>query len=302
MKTSNKILLTAISVLGLSILSILIFAKSSLVTIEQNSIKGSGKITKIDYPIEDISMLEVEEFFEVYVTIGEAKLEIETDENIQALLRTSYDNYYASTGQDDYKRVLKVDKMNNTNLNPTQAIKLFLAVPTLEGIDLGNHATVVLEDEVISEKFRIQLDEFANASLKLQTKELEVHVQKNATLEILGDVGDTNIEAEEFSKINIETIDADKVSITTRNHSDLKLKGQTKSVEVNTEEFCKIDIAELQAVEAKIHTRNHSSASLYVTGDLEVRADEFSTVKYRGNPTITGKYLHKSATLESIQE
>lgn len=302
MKTSNKILLTAISVMGLSILSILIFAKSSLVTIEQNSIKGNGKIIKVDYPIEAISMLEVEEFFEVYVTIGEAKLEIETDENIQALLRTSYDNYYATTGQEDYKRVLKVDKMNNTNLNPSQAIKLLLAVPTLEGIEVGNHATVVFEEEVISEKFRIQLDEFANAYLKLQSKELEVQVQKNATLEILGHVGDTNIEADEFSKVNIETIDAGKVGITTRNHSDLKLKGQTKTVDVSTEEFCKIDIAELQAIEAKLHTRNHSSASIYVTGDLEVRADEFSTVNYRGNPTIREQYLHKSATLEAIQE
>ncbi len=302
MKTSNKILLTAISVMGLSILSILIFAKSSLVTIEQNSIKGNGKIIKVEYPIEAISMLEVEEFFEVYVTIGETKLEIETDENIQALLRTSYDNYYASTGQEDYKRVLKVDKMNNTNLNPSQAIKLLLAVPTLEGIDVGNHATVVFEEEVISEKFRIQLDEFANAYLKLQSKELEVHVQKNATLEILGHVGDTNIEADEFSKVNIETIDADKVGITASNHSGLKLKGQTKIVDVSTEEFCKIDIAELQSVEAKLHTRNHSSASIYVTGDLEVRADEFSTVSYRGNPTIREQYLHKSATLEAIQE
>jgi 2C-methyl-D-erythritol 2,4-cyclodiphosphate synthase len=302
MKTSNKILLTAISVMGLSILSILIFAKSSLVTIEQNSIKGNGKIIKVDYPIEAISMLEVEEFFEVYVTIGEAKLEIETDENIQALLHTSYDNYYATTGQEDYKRVLKVDKMNNTNLNPSQAIKLLLAVPTLEGIEVGNHATVVFEEEVISEKFRIQLDEFANAYLKLQSKELEVQVQKNATLEILGHVGDTNIEADEFSKVNIETIDADKVGITARNHSGLKLKGQTKIVDVSTEEFCKIDIAELQAVEAKLHTRNHSSASIYVTGDLEVRADEFSTVSYRGNPTIREQYLHKSATLEAIQE
>lgn len=302
MKTSNKILLTAISVMGLSILSILIFAKSSLVTIEQNSIKGNGKIIKVDYPIEAISMLEVEEFFEVYVTIGEAKLEIETDENIQALLRTSYDNYYATTGQEDYKRVLKVDKMNNTNLNPSQAIKLFLAVPTLEGIEVGNHATVVFEEEVISEKFRIQLDEFANAYLKLQSKELEVQVQKNATLEILGHVGDTNIEADEFSKVNIETIDAGKVGITARNHSGLKLKGQTKTVDVSTEEFCKIDIAELQSVEAKLHTRNHSSASIYVTGDLEVRADEFSTVSYRGNPTIREQYLHKSATLKAIQE
>ena len=304
MKTSNKILLAAISVIGLSMLSILIFAKSSLIQIDQNQnkLKGNGNITRIDHPIEDISMVEVGDFFELYVTVGEPKLEIETDENIQALLRANYDNYHRSNDSEPYKRVLKVEKLNNVNLSPTQAIKLFLAVPTLEGIDVDNHATVVFEDVVTSENFKISTDEFSNVYLKLNTQNLNLIANNHATVDINGTIENTQINAEEFAKIQIQNIDAQKVDIQLRNHVDLKLNGQTNEVSLNSTEFCNIDLGMLETTDAKIHTRNHSTAYLYVTGNLEVKADEFSNIKYRGNPTISGKYLDKTATLEAIQE
>jgi hypothetical protein len=300
MKTSNKIFLVAISVLGLSMLSILIFAKSSLINYEQSKVQGNGKIIKMDYPIEDVALLEVDEFFEVYVTVGEPKLEIETDENIQALLRASSDNYHRNNSDEAYKRVLNVEKMTNVNISPTQAIKLFLAVPTLERVELNNHASIVFEEVMTSEKFELEADEFSTAELKLNTQNLNINANNHATINIEGNIGETKIEADEFATLDIKNIEAKTVNLNLRNHVQVKLAGNTQLLSLTTNEFCEVDGSNIMATRGDIKSGNHSDISLYVTETLDVKGGEFSSIKYRGNPTIN-KYLDKTSTLTAME-
>ncbi len=301
MKTSNKILLGFISVLGLTMLSILVFAKSSLINIEQSKIKGNGKIIKMNYPIENVTMLEVDEFFEVYVRVGDPKLEIETDENIQALIRANYDNYHRSNEDEEYRRVLNIERMNDVNISPTQAIKLFLAVPTLEGLNIDNHSTVIFEEVMTSEKFKINAEEFSTLDLQLNTQDLDIFADNHSTINIAGTIGNTMIDADEFSTIDIQNITASTVSLDLNNHAKVTLSGTADEFSLSSDEFCEIDAAKLVAKKGDIKTRNHSTAYINVTETLDVQANEFTHIKYLGNPAINKKALDKTATLEAIK-
>ena len=92
MKTSNKILLGIISIIGLSMLSVLIFAKSSLIHVENNTVIGNGKVIKVNHNIAEISFFRTGGNYEVIVKKGEPKLIVEADENIQAFVNPHSDN------------------------------------------------------------------------------------------------------------------------------------------------------------------------------------------------------------------
>lgn len=304
MKTSNKILLGIISVIGLCMLSILIFAKGSLIHYDQNGITGDGKIVKINHNIAEISFFRLSGQYEVYVRKGEPQLVIETDENIQSFLNPHDDNFTIIENNGEKKqtfRELRIGKFNDLNLKPSNGIKVYLTTPSLEKVRIGGTTKLIFEDQLNNEKFEAIIDDFAEVNLKLNVKQLKINTEENARLEITGTVGETEVAANDFSFVSLGTVDGQKMNIASSGNAEIKVDGKVKTNTIKAIDFAKVNTLNLKADETRINAKDNANISVSATTKLDVEAKGFATVKYLGNPIITDK-ITDNASLNPIEK
>ena len=301
MKTSNKILFVIISIIGLSILSVLIFAKSSLINVENNTVNGDGNITIKTHNIGEISFFKASGNYEIFVKKGKPQLVIETDENIQAFLNPSDDNY-VSNGKDDSnpKKMLRIGKITNVDLKPTKSIKIYLTTPTLENISIGGITKLTFEDIFTNEHFKANIHDFAEVDLKVATEKLDIKTDGSCKLNINGTAGDTKIEADGFSVVSVSTINAQHVDIKSSGNAEIKTEGISQKSNFNSSGFSRIIATGLAVKEATITAKENAEILLTASDLLNVDASGFATINYSGNPTITKNILGQ-ASLKLIE-
>jgi putative autotransporter adhesin-like protein len=301
MKTSNKILFVIISIIGLSILSVLIFAKSSLINVENNTVNGDGNITIKTHNIGEISFFKASGNYEIFVKKGKPQLIIETDENIQSFINPSDDNY-VSNGKDDstLKKMLRIGKINNIELKPTESIKIYLTTPTLESVNIGGITKLTFEDIFTNENFKATIHDFAEVDIKVATENLDIKTDGSCKLNINGTAGDTKIEAGGFSVVSVSAINAQTVDIESNGNAEIKTVGISQKSNFNSSGFSRIIATDLSVKEATITAKENAEILLAVSDQLNVEAAGFAAVNYSGSPAIT-KNISGQASLKAIE-
>lgn len=304
MKTSNKILLGVISFIGLSMLSVLIFAKGSLIQYEGNSVVGDGKIVRINHQIAEISYLRLRGQYEVYVKKGDTELVIETDENIQAFLYPHDDNYTIyenNQGEEVVNRELRIGQINNLELQPSNGIKIFLTIPSLEKVDLSSTTKLTFEDVLSSESFVANVEDFAEAELKIDTKKLDVRTKGSGILKIEGNIGTTEIEAKDFSELSISGIQSELLNITASGSANVSTIGQAEINGIEASESAVIKAKQLVSKTATVAAKNKANIEVAVTDYLDVNAADSTIVRYSGSPELSSN-ITAQASLIPIED
>ncbi len=302
MKTSNKILLGLISLIGLSMLGVLIFAKNSLINVENSKVIGDGKIIKVNHQIGEIAFFKTNHPYEVYIKKGDPALVIETDENIQAFLRPNFDRtvYTKKGGKSILKRQLRIGHPNRFNLHPTDNIKIYISTPSMEAIEIGGSSKLIFEDVFDHEAFKAEIYDFAEVNAKVNSQNLDLEVSGSARLDISGELGNAEITTADFANLFLKNMNANSINIKSSGNSNCSLIGATKSLDIISSDFAKINAASLNCETASIQTKSSTETILSTSQTLQIQATDFASIQYSGNPEIT-KNISGQAKLEVIQ-
>ncbi len=86
-------------------------------------------------------------------------------------------------------------------------------------------------------------------------------------------------------------IDAKTLNLTVRQGSQAQLDGSATEADIRLSGAGKLDADKLTISRATVRLDGASNASLHVTKTLSATADGISTIRYRGNPTITTQQI-----------
>ncbi len=301
MKTSTKILFGFISIIGLSMLSILIFAKSSLINYENNSVNGDGNIVVRTHNIGEVAFFQANYNYEIFIKKGEPSLVIETDENIQAFLRPNINRTEHYREENVTKEGMNIGRIEHINLHPSNGIKVYLTTPSLEEINLRGHSKVTFEDTIESDNFRVSARGSSELNLLIKTNDLEVATDGHSVVNVKGQARSTDISSSGSSDLTVDVVDTERVNIAANGHSTVKIKGQTQQLKVDLNGSSSLMAKHLISDDASILANAHSNVSVHAKHTLNVEADGSATITYSGNPQVT-KEVSGSATLNATEE
>ncbi len=297
MKTSNKILLGIISVIGLTMLSILVFAKSSLINYTENHVSGNGNIIVKTHNIGEIAFFQAKHNYDVFVKKGAPLLTIETDENIHEFLNPHISDKNSSDGN---KKGLRIGQMEDVNLNPSEKIKMYLTVPTLEEVSLSGFSTITFEDTLETSTFSADVHGSSVLDLKVSTQDINISTSGHSRASVLGQTGDTKIKANGSSHVELDFVDASIVDVRATGHSEVYLTGKTTKLDADLTGSSNLVAGNLQTKNTQVSLSGHSTAQVKTDSTLNVNASGSSDVRYTGNPQIT-KNLSGHSSIKKIE-
>lgn len=227
MKYLGLILITAIAI-------------SSCNIIDSERVKGNGNITSKTYDLKNFSNLDLGSSMEVHITQSDNySVKIETDENLF--------NYLSVKVNDG--NTLEVDVKDNINLDASGEVKVYIAAPLLDKVNLSGAAQLQTEGKFVQEKkIAFDLSGASSGNISVRAPQVELEASGASTLTADGECRDVNASASGASTIN-----------------SFDLKSENADIEAS----------------------GASTVRVFSSLKLNARSHGASSVKYRGNPQVT---------------
>ena len=219
---------------------VLAIAVSSCNIVDGRRINGNGKVTTKTYDLKNFSQIDVGHSMKVYLSQGNNyEVKIETDENLFDFLNVRVDE----------ENVLDVDVANNTNLDATGEIKVYITAPSLDQVELSGAAEIETKGKFAQDK-KIKFDISGASSGNISVR-------------------------------------APMVELDASGASTLTVDGESKDIEVDASGASTINAFDLMSENAAVESSGASTARVFSSIALNARANGASTIKYKGNPKVT---------------
>lgn len=206
--------------------------------IDGRRIKGNGKITTKNYDLKGFHGIDIGGSKKIFLKQDSAfSVKIETDENLFDYLNVRVDN-----GQ------LKVSSKNSSWLSPSDEIKIFISMPSINEIDVNGASSISTENRISgNEKIIVKLGGASEGTLEFRAPVLDLKSTGASTLTVSGETRDVKSNASGASTINSFDLKSE--------NSDVKATGA-------------------------------SSIDLFASVSLNANASGASNVNYKGNPSV----------------
>ncbi|HMR82393.1 MAG TPA: head GIN domain-containing protein [Niabella sp.] len=226
----------------LSVFLIAVIALSSCNIIDQKRIKGNGHVISKTYDLKDFAQIDIGDNMDVYIQQGtDYSVKIETDENLFKYLDVNvHDN-----------KSLEVDVTNNTNLDATGEVKVYITAPWLDKVDISGAAQLQTRGKFTQDrkiKFDLSGASSGNVSVRAPVVELEAS--------------------------GASTLTAD---------------GESRDVKANASGASTINAFNLMAEKTDADASGASTVRVFSSIALKAKANGASTIKYKGNPQVTSE-------------
>jgi len=223
--------------LTIAFLSVILFPSCKYVTGKR--ISGNGNVIVQPRTFSGYTNIDASGALYVYVKQDSAfSVKVETDDNLQQ---------YVVIEQDG--NTLRVKQQNNTNLDATGKIKIYISAPLFEGLDVSG-ASKIIGENVITANEAIKIDVSGASDAELELK-------------------------------------APKVSAEITGASNLELKGQTKDLRIEGSGASHAKCFELLSENADVDVAGASSAEVFASVKLDAEASGASHIRYKGNATVS---------------
>jgi len=204
------------------------------------TINGSGNVVTQSRSVANFKSIEVDNAVNVYITQDSAfSVKVTIDENLQ-----QYIEVYEKDG------VLHVGQKNNTSVNPTGHMKVYVSAPAFERLEASGASYITAEQKITA-----------------------------ASVITLDASGASHISAE---------IQAPKTDAEATGASGLTLKGQTKDLSISGQGASHIKCFDLLAENVDVDVSGASSADVFASVDLKAEASGASEIRYKGAANYTG--------------
>ncbi len=176
-------------------------------------------------------------------------VKVETDENLQDYIRIREDN-----------GLLYIDQRNNTKLNPTGKVSVFVSAPLFKELQ-ATGASGIHGQSIIASNEAIRIDVSGASDAELQLKAPAVTGEMSGA-------------------------------------SKLRLSGQTRDLRIKGSGASKAYCIDLLSENAFVDISGASHAEVFASVKLEAEASGASGVRYKGKPEVTQR-LSGAASLKS---
>ena len=225
---------------------------SSCRYVKGNRIKGSGKVVTQARTFSGFTVVEVNNAILLYVKQDSSfSVKVETDDNLQEYIVLKQDG-----------NTLVIEQKNNTSLNATGKIKVYISAPVFKDLDASGACTIIGEN------------------LLSTTDEIEVSVS-----------GASDAELE---------LKSPRISAEMTGASSLHLKGQTKDLDIEGSGASHAKCFELLSENANIDVDGASSAEVFASVKLDADASGASHITYKGNATV-GQSVNGAASVKKVE-
>ncbi|MEO1052455.1 MAG: PspC domain-containing protein [Bacteroidota bacterium] len=193
-----------------------------------------------EYAVSGFTDIEIESPVQVYVNKSQ-----------RFMVRLSgpdrYLNEYTITQDEDKIIVAYTDGRQRRSTRTNEAVKVHIAMPTIDGIELNNASKLKLYRGFNLDDFNIDMSDFSSASLDIKCDNLEVDLSGNAQLELEG-------------------------------------KGNEMQVQLSGES--QLDAYDFSTYNTTVRSKGTSVAKVYVTDNIEIDASFAGSVKYKGGAKV----------------
>lgn len=237
-------------VILIALASLLVAACSNFVVV------GSGKLVTKTFDLADFSSVEAGGIFRLeMVRDNSYSVTVTTDDNVADLLRVG------KSGS-----TLKLDLAGGRSYNSV-TLEARVTMPELRGLDLSGAS-------------RGTLSGFSSST------DLNIDISGASRLEIVDvTAGDTEIEASGASRAT-GAIRASRVRLDASGASTLALDGTADEADVEGSGASRLELENLALGRANVDLSGASSATVNVSGRLDIELSGGSTLHYTGSPTI----------------
>jgi len=228
MKTSNKIIILALSIFVLSYLANMLYVIYGVKAEITKPYTLSGNIITLNKPISENTGISLEGNLNVFLkkdTVNKA--EIIADKNLIQLLEFNNkgNTYTISTNNATYR---------NSNKD---RIKIILHLKSFSNISCMDKVSITCDSIINSEDLNLSLIENSSADIKLNTKSFNCNLVSNSTCKIAGKTDDASINVMKNSSLSAKEFCIENCSLNAMRNStaDINVKGElSKNISSNS--------------------------------------------------------------------
>ena len=200
-------------------------------------IKGSGNVVTQTRSMTGFTAIEAGGAVNVFVKQDAAfSVQVKVDDNLQQYVSVEVEN-----------GVLQIHQQNNTSLQTTDDIKVYVSLPSLNDLVVSGASNVTGENTFTGEAIQINLSGASHADIKL-----------------------------DFPNVSAELSGA----------STATLSGKTKNIKLNATGASTIKAFELFSETAVVELSGASEANVFASLKLDAGASGASNVRYKGDATV----------------
>ncbi|MEO6219580.1 MAG: head GIN domain-containing protein [Ginsengibacter sp.] len=234
----------------ISFFSIVFF--SSCHFIGRDRIKGDGNVITQRRSISEFKSVDVSSSILLYVRQDSAfSVKVEADNNLQQYIETYKDN----------DGVLHIHQRDNTNLDGSKKIKVYVTAPLFEQLEASGACNIIGENGLSSTGI--------------------IHIQMSGA-------SDADLE-----------IKAPKVMVDLTGASSVTLRGQTKDFSVDGSGSSDINCFGLMTENSDIELSGAGNAEVFASVKLDVHVSGAADIKYKGN-AIVNKEISGAGSVKKV--
>lgn len=218
------------------------FLLSSCGFIDRIRVKGNGNIGSKVYDYKDFTSLDISNNMSVFLQQSpNYSVKVETDDNIIPYIRIRK----AGEGE------LEIDTKDNSNLNPSDAINIYISAPAIDKIIVTGVSQIETQGKFAQDKkIFIELSGASTGNVSLRAPEVEIKATGASTL----------------------TAD-----------------GECRDIKANATGASTINAFELKSENCQADASGASTTRIFSSISLKADASGASTVKYKGKPNVVSK-------------
>jgi hypothetical protein len=200
-------------------------------------IKGSGNVITQTRNLSGFNAIEAGGAVHVYVKQDPAfSVQVKVDDNLQQYVIVEEEN-----------GVLMIHQQNNTSLQTTEDLKVYVTLPSLKDLVVSGASSVTGENAFTGESIRINLSGASHADMKL-----------------------------DFPNVSAELSGASKATFS----------GKTKDIKLSASGASTVKAFELFSETAVVELSGASDANVFASLKLDAGASGASNLRYKGEATV----------------
>lgn len=169
--------------------------------INNESRKGNGTIVKKEIKIDEFNKIEIAGLFNVFITQGsEAKLEIETDENLIEFI-------------DAKVRSKKLKIKEKKIVSSTKGINIYLTITTLDEITLSGYTSLISSDKLNFDKIAMEASGSSKIKMDINGVDMNTQLSGNSSVELYGNIFTADINASGSANIDALNLNVDDLKL-----------------------------------------------------------------------------------------
>ncbi|MGJ7030484.1 head GIN domain-containing protein [Niabella hirudinis] len=172
--------------------------------IDQQRVKGNGKIVSKTYNLKDFSSIDIGNASAVFLKQDSVfGVKIETDENL-------FQYIIAAVEEGE----LDIDEKNDYDLRPSSDIKIYISMPVVKKVAISGASTLKGDNKITQdESFALDISGASNGTLQVKAPTVQMDISGASTLNISGETRDIRGEASGASTIRGYELKAETTNI-----------------------------------------------------------------------------------------